>query len=101
MPAGLADLVYATTTTLLNRLEVEETGDGEDRLPRRVKNSDGEDRRFRLRWDTFLVLYGDLAKELRVLAALADDWILSLPDSVRPSAPSAPAATSPRADATA
>jgi len=101
VPGGLGDLVYATTTTLLNRLEVEETGDGEDRLPRRVTNSDGEHRRFRLRWDTFLVLYGDLAKELRVLAALADDWILSLPGTVRPSAPAAPAATSPRADTTA
>ena len=39
-------------------------------------------RRF-LRWTTFLVLYGDLAKELRAFADVADAWLETLPNRPR------------------
>ena len=36
-----------------------------------------------LRWTTFLVLYGDLAKELRAFADVADAWLETLPNRPR------------------
>ena len=80
MPEGLGALVYGTTTTLLDRLEVQETVEGSASLPRRVVLDDGTPRRFHLRWTTFLVLYGDLAKELRAFADVADAWLETLPN---------------------
>ena len=34
-------------------------------------------------WTTFLVLYGDLAKELRAFADVADAWLATLPNRPR------------------
>ena len=76
-------MVYGTTTTLLDRLEVQETVEGSASLPRRVVLDDGTPRRFHLRWTTFLVLYGDLAKELRAFADVADAWLETLPNRPR------------------
>ena len=83
VPEGLGALVYGTTTTLLDRLEVQETVEGSASLPRRVVLDDGTPRRFHLRWTTFLVLYGDLAKELRAFADVADAWLETLPNRPR------------------
>ena len=83
VPDGLGALVYGTTTTLLDRLEVQETVEGSASLPRRVVLDDGTPRRFHLRWTTFLVLYGDLAKELRAFADVADAWLETLPNRPR------------------
>jgi len=80
---GLGALVYGTTTTLLDRLEVQETVEGSASLPRRVVLDDGTPRRFHLRWTTFLVLYGDLAKELRAFVDVADAWLETLPNRPR------------------
>ena len=52
-------------------------------LPRRVVLDDGTPRRSHLRWTTFLVLYGDLAKELRAFADVADAWLETLPNRPR------------------
>ena len=49
----------------------------------RVVLDDGTPRRFHLRWTTFLVLYGDLAKELRAFADVADAWLETLPNRPR------------------
>ena len=70
-------------TTLLDRLEVQETVAGSASLPRRVVLEDGTPRRFHLRWTTFLVLYGDLAKELRAFVDVADAWLETLPNRPR------------------
>ena len=83
VPDGLGALVYGTTTTLLDRLEVQETVEGSASLPRRVVLDDGTPRRFHLRWTTFLVLYGDLAKELRAFVDVADAWLETLPNRPR------------------
>ena len=83
VPEGLGALVYGTTTTLLDRLEVQETVEGSASLPRRVVLDDGTPRRFHLRWTTFLVLYGDLAKELRAFVDVADAWLETLPNRPR------------------
>ena len=55
---------------------------GEGEAPRRRVGDVGR-RRFHLRWTTFLVLYGDLAKELRAFADVADAWLETLPNRPR------------------
>ena len=57
--------------------------EGSASLPRRVVLDDGTPRRFHLRWTTFLVLFGDLAKELRAFADVAAAWLETLPNRPR------------------
>jgi len=78
VPPDLRDLVVKTTRFCLEQEEAE-VADKQPPLPIEIYNLDGKVRRFRYRWNTFLLLYHDFARELVTYIGLVDAWVLTLP----------------------